>query len=373
MISLSLYIYKWSKWNHWFYPWLWTFHPCQGNSWCLCCLSSLARDWSHVSHMHCFAPDSATMGTPIVHPETLWEWQKLAESTWTLLELIWYVGISDHFGIRKTCRKLGLSQNEGWTNFTAIFMGATGSQKCNWSNPEARRTSASRSGHLWFSDFLQHLFQCCSISQQCQRFQKGSNRFPKNLSEQTGTIRHELAFWTLDLISTHFQIGFDMSAGTPKEGKYLWQLDWLGTECWLYKSKTYLPKDFVDFSILFPFYSVITGSTILQLFLHDRTRACPLISDWSMVLTFVRSPVPELIRGCSLFGGWHDRAIHGLRHCLLLHGVSGQELPGQRSKTWNLRISRPVASCTSTLVDHYIQMLDWLKQWLPKDYDYCMY
>jgi hypothetical protein len=47
--------------------------------------------------------------------------------------------------------------------------------------------------------------------------------------------------------------------------------------------------------------------------------------------------------------------------------VSGQELPGQRSKTWNLRISRPVASCTSTLVDHYIQMLDWLKQWLPKD------
>ena len=164
-----------------------------------------------------------------------------------------------------------------------------------------------------------------------------------------------------------------MSAGTLKEGKYLWQLDWLGTECGLYKSKTYLPKDSVDFSILFPFYSAITGSTILQLFLHDRTRAYPVISDWSVVLTFVRSPVPELIRGCSLFGGWHDRAIHGLRHCLLLHGVSGQELPGQRSKTWNLRISRPVASCTSTLVDHYIQMLDWLKQWLPKDYDYCMY
>ena len=196
---------------------------------------------------------------------------------------------------------------------------------------------------------------------------KRIKQFSKKLSEQTGTTRHELAFWTLDLISTHFQIGFDMSAWTLKEGKYLWQLDWLGTECWLYKSKTYLPKDFVDFSILFPFDSAITGSTILQLFLHDRTRAYPLISDWSMVLTFVSSPVPELIRGCSLFGGWHDRAIHGLRHCLLLHGVSGQELPGQRSKTWNLRISRPVASCTSTLVDHYIQMLDWLKQWLPKD------
>ena len=51
------------------------------------------KEWSHESHMHCTARDSATMGTPIVHPETLWEWQKLADSTWPLLELIWYVGI----------------------------------------------------------------------------------------------------------------------------------------------------------------------------------------------------------------------------------------------------------------------------------------
>ena len=281
--------------------------------------------------------------------------------------------ISDHFGIRKTCRKLGLSQNEGWPNFTAIFMGATGSQKCNWSNPEARRTSASRSGHLWFSDFLQHLFQCCSISQQCQRFQKDQTGFQKTCPNKQVLFVTNL----LSELSTLSQLIFRLVL-TCQQG--LWRKEntfgnWIGWELsvGLYKSKTYLPKDFVDFSILFPFYSAITGSTILQLFLHDRTRAYPLISDWSMVLTFVRSPVPELIRGCSLFGGWHDRAIHGLRHCLLLHGVSGQELPGQRSKTWNLRISRPVASCTSTLVDHYIQMLDWLKQWLPKDYDYCMY
>ena len=254
------------------YPW--TLHPCQGNSWCLCCLSSLEGMVTWESH----ALQSRTLQR--LGPQSCT--QKQFGNGKSLLNppgrcLNWFDwGISDHFGIRKTCRKLGLSQNDGWPNFTAIFMGATGSQKCNWSNPEARRTSASRSGHLWFSDFLQHLFQCCSISQQCQRFQKGSNSFPKNCPNKQVLLVTNL----LSELSTLSQLIFRLVL-TCQHG--LWRKEntfgnWIGWEL----SVGYINQRLICRRILltFPYFSHLIQPSRAALYYNCSYMIVHVLTHW---------------------------------------------------------------------------------------------
>ena len=183
------------------YPW--TLHPCQGNSWCLCCLSSLAKGMVNMRVTCTAKPDSAKMGTAIVHPETVWEWQKLAESTWTLLELIWLRNFGS-FWHTQNLPEVGFVPKWRMAQFYSNFHGGHRVPKMqlieSWGSAY-KRESQRPPLVFWFSSTpLPMLLDFSAVP----KVPKRSNRFPKNLSEQTGTIRHELAFWTLDLISTYF-------------------------------------------------------------------------------------------------------------------------------------------------------------------------
>ena len=181
----------------------WTLHPCQGNSWCLCCLSSLAKGMVNMRVTCTAKPDSAKMGTAIVHPETLWKWQKLAESTWTLLELIWLRNFGS-FWHTQNLPEVGFVPKWRMAQFYSNFHGGHRVPKMqlieSWGSAY-KRESQRPPLVFWFSSTpLPMLLDFSAVP----KVPKRSNRFPKNLSEQTGTIRHELAFWTLDLISTYF-------------------------------------------------------------------------------------------------------------------------------------------------------------------------